>query len=91
MLATMRPGQWLFFWLLTFMTLFGGLIYLGYLGIVYRMDRADPIVGQQIREREAAIATEERARLERVLRVAKSSIFWGPIVGFLIVRAVMVH
>jgi len=85
----MRPGQVLIFWALTFTTLFGGLIYLGYLGIVYRMDRADPVVGQQIRAREVAIAADKQATFELLLRIAKSPIFWGPIVGFLIVRAIM--
>jgi hypothetical protein len=91
MLNRLRVGEVLIFWTLTFTTIFGGLIYLGYLGIVYRMDRADPIVGPQLSEREAAIAADQQAKYERAIRLIKSPIFWGPIVGFLVVRFLIVN
>jgi hypothetical protein len=91
MMKTMTVGQILIFWALTLTTVIGGLIYLGYLGIVYRLDRADPVVGQQIRAREVAVATRDQARREFALRVIRSPIFWGPITGFLVIRFCMVN
>jgi hypothetical protein len=75
----MRAHEIAIFWILTITTLFGGLIYLAYLGIIYRMDRDSPTVGQQILEREAALAKEAQERHESVSRTVKSPIFWGPI------------
>ena len=46
MMKTMTVSQILIFWILTFTTLVGGLMWLGYLGLVDRMDRSDSIVGQ---------------------------------------------
>jgi predicted permease len=85
----MRGHEVVIFWILTFTTIFGGLIYLAYL--VYRMDRDSPIVGQQILAREAAIEKERQENRELFLRLIKSPVFWGPIFGFLTGRFLMVN
>jgi hypothetical protein len=71
----MRGHEIAIFWILTLTTLFGGLIYLGYLGIIYR-DRDSPTAGPKIREREAALTKEGQERSESVSRWARSQIFW---------------
>ena len=75
----MRGPEIAIFWILTLTTLFGGLIYLGYLGIIYRMDRDSPTAGQQKLEREAALAKEAQERHETVSRWVRSPIFWGSV------------
>jgi hypothetical protein len=75
----MRGHEKVIFWILTVTTIFGGLIYLGYLGIVYRMDRADPAVGPQILAREATIKKEAQERHVEFFREMKSPMLWGPI------------
>lgn len=46
MMKTMTVSQILIFWILTCTTLVGGLMWLGFLGLVNRMDQSDPIAGQ---------------------------------------------
>jgi hypothetical protein len=46
MMKTMTVSQILIFWILTFTTLVGGLMWLGFLGLVNRMDQSDSIAGQ---------------------------------------------
>lgn len=43
-------------------TFFGGFVYLCYLAISYRMERASPVLGPKIIEREAAAASAAAAR-----------------------------
>ena len=78
----MRGHEIVIFWILTITTIFGGLIYLAYLGIVYRMDRDSPTVGQQILAREAALAKEAQERHESFFRTVKSPFLWGTIALF---------
>lgn len=47
-------NQWLIFLMLSCTTLIGGILYLGFVAITYRQDRADPVHGPQIRAYEAA-------------------------------------
>jgi hypothetical protein len=75
----MRGHEIVTFWILTITTIFGGLIYLAYLGIVYRMDRADPIVGPQIRAREAALEREAEERQKAFIRLVKNPLVWVPV------------
>lgn len=46
MMKTMTFSQILVFWILTFTTLVGGFMWLGFLELVDRMDRSDSITGQ---------------------------------------------
>ena len=84
MMSRLSVGQVVIFWALTLTTVFGGLIYVGYLGIVYRMDRADPVVGPEIRAREAELALRTRADHERAVRFLGSPLVWGPVVALLV-------
>jgi hypothetical protein len=94
-LNKLSVGQLLIFLMLTFTTVLGGLIYLGYLGIVHRMDRTDPIIGPQVRAREAAreaaIQKDRQERHDSFFRTIKSPFLWGPIAAFLTVRFLIVH
>lgn len=56
-------------------TFFGAFVYLCYLGIAYRMERASPVLGPQILEREAA-ATAAR-QLEQVAPAKAAAVFVG--------------
>ena len=46
MMKTMTFSQILVFWILTFTTLVGGLMWLGFIRLVDDLDQSDPIVGQ---------------------------------------------
>lgn len=59
-------NQKVILFLLLFTTLFGAFFYMLYLGIVYRMERVDPVLGPAIRAREAAAS--QKAAAERAAR-----------------------
>ena len=46
MMKTMTFSQILVFWILTFTTLVGGLMWLGFIRLVDDLDQSDPIVGK---------------------------------------------
>jgi hypothetical protein len=57
----MTGGQKFLLLVLFLTTFFGGFAYLCYLAISYRMERASPVLGPQILEREAAVSAAKAA------------------------------
>ncbi|WP_426441477.1 hypothetical protein [Bradyrhizobium genosp. P] len=88
--SKMRGHEILIFWVLTLTTVFGGLIYLAYLGVVYRMDRDSPIVGQQILTREAVLAKDAQERRDSFFRFIKNRYVWGSLAAIIVLRLIYV-